>query len=181
MKCMICKNVEMVKRELEEKLPASECTKCGGIWISANNYWNWLKSQGSPLPEKPENYTLKLEVFDSKQVKICPDCGHFLTRRKVGHGLGFCVDRCETCGGIWLDKNEWEILKSRNLHDEIHFIFSEPWQRAVAQEENRKAYESHAEKFLGTADYGKISEFKRWLEKHPQKSFILAYVKNQEL
>ncbi len=93
---------------------------------------------------------------------------------------GLQAAECPKCGGIWLDKNEWEVLKSRNIHEEIHFIFSEPWQKAVLQDEQKKAYEAHAEKLLGNADYGRLSEFKKWVSRHPQKSFILAYVKDQQ-
>ncbi|NQZ56771.1 MAG: zf-TFIIB domain-containing protein [Lentisphaeraceae bacterium] len=35
---------------------------------------------------------------------------------RVGHGLQFYVERCATCGGVWLDKNEWESLKAQGFH-----------------------------------------------------------------
>jgi hypothetical protein len=51
-----------------------------------------------------------------------------MTKYKVGHGFRFTIDRSLT-GGAWLDAGEWEALRGRNFRDEIHFIFTDPWQR----------------------------------------------------
>jgi Zn-finger nucleic acid-binding protein len=168
----------MVATKIEESLSGMECPVCKGVWISPNSYWQWLKDKGSVLPEKPQEYTLRVELSDSKNIKVCPECSHFMTRRKVGHGIPFCVERCETCGGIWLDRNEWNVLKSRNLHDEIHFIFSEPWQKTVTREEQRKSNEVLAKKILGETDFKKILDVQKWLSNHPHKNFVMAYLNN---
>src|SRR5207244_2897796 len=96
---------------------------------------------GSDLPERPAEEGLRLPVSDNAVPKLCPDCGHILLPYHVGHALNFTLDHCGHCGGTWFDKNEWEILKSRNLHDDIHFIFSHVWQAEVFHEERRQAHE----------------------------------------
>ena len=35
-----------------------------------------------------------------------------MTRLELPGAAGFCVDRCEACGGIWLDASELEKVKA---------------------------------------------------------------------
>ena len=177
MKCVLCGN-QMTLIDLDENLKGLRCVECGGTWIKANAYWKWLKSHDGTLPEKPESETAPLPVEDTCNMKICPDCGHFLTKRKVGHGISFHIDRCQCCGGIWLDKNEWEVLKSRNLHDEIHFIFSQEWQEEIREQARRKRYDDEVKKLIGIEDFKTVSEFKKYLDSHIAKNIILAYLQN---
>lgn len=179
MNCLLCDKVAMQKKSIDENLEGYVCSKCEGVWIQAKAYWKWIKSHGHILLEKPESETLDLEVLETKEIKICLDCGHFLTKRKVGHGISFHIDRCACCGGVWLDKNEWEILKSRNLHDEIHFIFSREWQDEILHQEQYTAYSKQIEDRLGTESFQKVIEFKDWLAENPNDTVILAYLKNE--
>jgi len=178
MKCLVCENSDTEFKCIEDNLEAFVCAECAGVWIPAKAYWTWFHSLHAIMPEKPESETLNLPVSDSIQMKICPDCGHFLTKRKVGHGLEFHIDRCQCCGGVWLDKNEWEILKSRNLHDAIHLIFSQEWQEGILHEEQRRAYEEEIENILGREDYIYIKEFSEKYKFFPRKDVVLAYVRN---
>lgn len=43
-------------------------------------------------------------------VMLCPRCGQGMTER-TQHGVR--VDECASCGGLWLDKGEFEILARR--------------------------------------------------------------------
>jgi Zn-finger nucleic acid-binding protein len=178
MKCPVCKNVSLKNLEIEENLRGAECESCGGRWVRSAQYSKWLQSHGENLPELTKEQTADLEVHESIQAKICPDCGHFLTRRKVGHGLNFRLDRCGACGGIWFDKNEWEILKSRNLHDDVHFIFSAAWQERLHEEETRENLEQEYLELFGEKDFTEIKNFKKWLDSHPQKSAILGLLES---
>ena len=117
-----------------------------------------------------------MPVSDTTEAKLCPECGRLLSRGKVGHGVDFHLDRCATCGGIWFDKNEWEILESRNLHDDVHFIFSSAWQRSVRQEEQRATYEKRMASILGEDDLAKVREFKSWMASHDKRGSILGYL-----
>jgi Zn-finger nucleic acid-binding protein len=178
MKCLVCENSESIYKNIDENLKGFVCGECQGVWIPAKAYWNWLHTLHSTLPEKPESETVDLPVRDSDFIKICPDCGHFLSKRKVGHGLPFNIDRCQCCGGVWLDQNEWEVLKSRNLHDAIHLMFSQEWQEEILQEEQEKAYEDEIEKILGFEDYHYLKDFTDKYKLSPRKDVILAYVRN---
>ena len=178
MQCLVCEGEYLRPKYIDHNLEVFSCSGCSGIWIPAKAYWNWIHSLNTLLPEKPESATLDIPVFDTNVMKICPDCGHFLTKRKVGHGLNFHIDRCQCCGGVWLDKNEWDVLKSRNLHDAIHLIFSQEWQEEILQEEQKRIYESEIEKILGKEDYEILRNFTEKFRYSPRKHVVLAYVQN---
>ena len=178
MKCLVCENSETIYKNIDENLKGFVCVDCKGVWIPAKAYWNWLHSLNTVFSEKPESETVDLPVKDSFLIKICPDCGHFLSKRKVGHGVPFYIDRCQCCGGVWLDQNEWEVLKSRNLHDAIHLIFSQEWQEEILQEEQQRAYEEEIEKILGKEDYLYLKTFTDKYKFSPRKDVVLAYVRN---
>ncbi len=95
---------------------------------------------------------------------------------KVGHGIGFSLNRCGHCGGVWFDKNEWEIMKSRNLNDDVHLVFSEAWQSAVRHEEHQNAMDEILRKQIGDEDLKEIQRVKTWLQGHPKSGELYAYL-----
>ena len=102
-----------------------------------------------------------------------------MLRYRVGRGLSFYLDHCGSCNGVWFDRNEWEALKQRNLHDEVHLVFSNAWQNQLRQEEARDILDTiYSEKFQ--EDYEKIKEIKAWLDDHPERSQILSYSSNPD-
>lgn len=180
MNCPICKTVTLSRSESPEQLKFFECKTCKGRWLQSYQYWKWKDKQGRDLPEKSVADPVNLAVNDSENAKLCPECGHILIRFPVGHGIEFTLDHCGNCGGIWFDKNEWEVLKNRNLHYEVHKIFSAVWQTGV----RAKAHEKYIQNFylnkFGKEDYKKIEEMKNWMESHPLKHELYAYILEQE-
>jgi len=176
MKCPLCLTTEMTLHNLEENLLSQHCPACGGHWINSFQYWKWFDQHGENLPEKPPEEGLELPVEESEKAKLCPECGHFLIRYKVGHELDFSLDRCGHCAGIWLDHNEWEILKSRHLHDDMNYIFSQPWQARVFREEHVATHEKTLLERFGEQDLEQIRNIKAWLDSHPRRPEIIAYL-----
>jgi len=164
---------------LADGLKAYVCDKSGGHWISNEDYQAWLKDHGETMPEKTD-CEVDLEFQDAKQAKICPECGRILIKYNVGHGLPFFVDHCPGCGGVWLDKNEWEALREKNLHDEIHKIFSSHWQSGIRQDELRIKFATIYEKRFGREGYQNVKHFREWLVTHPQRAEILAYLEAKD-
>jgi Zn-finger nucleic acid-binding protein len=173
--CPICKTVPLGVSELEPTLPSHPCPQCLGQWIAPADYWKWLEGRG-PLSSEiaPAFAPLDLPVKETEAPKFCPDCGRFMRRHKVGHGVSLTVDRCGTCGGFWLDANEWEIFKSRNIHDRLHFVASDAWQADVARLEREKAHEQIVLDKIGAEDLEKIKSIKTWIEGHPRKAELYA-------
>lgn len=174
MKCPVCKTVSLQTIDLESHLRAHHCPQCDGIWIAATDYEQWLEHHGDRLPEK-EPDGIPIQADDHQQAKLCPDCKQIMLRYKVGHGLNFRLDQCGSCNGVWFDANEWEALKQRNLHDEVHLMFSAHWQAQVRQDEARQTLERvYTTTFK--ADYDKIKDFKAWLDEFPEREAVLDYV-----
>ena len=94
----------------------------------------------------------------------------------VGRGLSFTLDHCEGCKGIWLDRNEWEALKKRNLHDDLNLMFTSFWQT----EANRMARKKRSRIFM-LADsvrttMRRLSESVCGLDTKPNREELLAYL-----
>ncbi len=181
MKCPLCKDSDLKDVMLEEDLQTHSCEKCGGNWISSSSYWRWLEGRDAPLPEKavPDE---AIEVSDTKQAKICPDaeCGRIMLKYKIGHGVEFYVEQCGACNGVWFDRNEWEALKSRNLHDKLDMFFTESWQRKLRDDNMKKELESiYSDKF-GLEDFRKIQQVKDWLDGHLERQALLAFLDDDE-
>jgi Zn-finger nucleic acid-binding protein len=178
MNCPVCKTARLSFVDMDSDLKALACPQCQGRWVQSYQYWKWHDKHGSSLPEIPLPADRTLPVTDSHTAKLCPECGHFLTRFPVGHGLEFGLDRCGNCGGMWFDRNEWEILKNRNLHDNVHLIFSAIWQDQIKTELQIKSRENFYKTKFGPSDYQKIKEIKSWIDQHPLASELYAFLKN---
>lgn len=176
MKCPVCRQYDLLPFELEPNLTANICRNCDGKWISQNAYQLWLKSHEN-LPELPSK-EIKMTIPEFELAKLCPECRRILVKYKVGHNVPFNLDRCGTCAGVWLEKDEWEILRSRNLHDDLQKIFTDHWQEEVKQEETRNHLMlMYAEKF-GREDYEQILRFKEWVDSHEKADEIKAYIRD---
>lgn len=75
------------------------CGSCGGFWIAPEPLANALKKRGITLPESGGT------AGDLR----CPRDGAWLATFKFS---GVELDRCTQCGGLWLDKGEWEKISA---------------------------------------------------------------------
>jgi Zn-finger nucleic acid-binding protein len=174
--CPVCKETALADRELEPNLNCSSCSNCGGSWISSSQYDQWLTVHGEKLPEKAPEEGVKLVSGEKAGIKFCPECKTYLVKYKVGHGVEFSLNRCGRCGGVWFDKNEWEIMKSRNLHDEVHLVFSQAWQSSVREDEHKAAMDEILGSQLGEADFKEVQRIRNWLKEHPKSAELYAYL-----
>ena len=154
MNCPNCKNNILTNHRIEENLSAEVCESCGGYWVSSKNYETWLEAHGEILPEIPASEDSETTIPQFQPARLCPRDKRIMIKYKIGHSIPFTIDRCGDCGGVWFDKDEWETLKSRNLHDELSKIFTDQWHEDISHKETRKTFEKiYAEKF-GADDSG---------------------------
>ncbi len=176
MKCPICITFDLIPSSLENHLASRHCDNCGGNWIQSFEYWKWREYNRENLPEKPAEPEAPNPSTGTLVLKHCPECRSILIRYKVGHGFSFSLDQCSNCGGVWFDKDEWEALKSRNLHDDVFTIFTAPWQAQVRKEESALHQEQIYRKKFGDEGYEEINRIREWIDAHPRRHEILAYL-----
>lgn len=169
----------MVPVTLESGLQALRCPDSGGHYITANAYMLWLIQQPARLEHLPQKSAAAAHAHeDSTEVLVCPESGTLMSRYKVGHGFGFSIDRSIT-GGVWLDGGEWEALRERNFHDEIHLVFTAPWQKQVRDDRAMDVYEAKLKSSLGEDLLCRLTELRRELASHPHRNLALSYITNR--
>lgn len=179
MNCPLCHETWMQKVELEDNLTGLWCKKCAGHWIPGENYEKWLKSHGPTLPETEPSGN-EPEILDSKDAKLCPECGRILIKFKIGHNVDFALEHCGFCKGLWFDKNEWELLKVRNLHDEINEFVTSTYQKKMREESSRNKIEQIYRDRFGEKNYNELIRLKNWIDTHPLKSAIMAFIADKD-
>ena len=174
MQCAICQTATLTPVQLDPTLPAQTCASCGGTWIASTAYWSWLEQRRGAAPEPPP--AEPLDVADVARAKRCPGCGYLLLSYPIAVGIPLHLDQCGHCNSFWLDRDEWAALRAAGLHDKLHKIAGEPWQRELRQERHRRAMRAiYAERF-GADDYAEVQRVKAWLDAHPARSMLLAYL-----
>lgn len=180
MDCPVCKRASFQKQDLDHNLVGRRCMRCEGVWISAAEYWKWVKTRDAAEQALFDAAEVSLPVENVGQAKICPECGHLLRRYKVWPNVKFYLDRCSNCQGVWFDRNEWEYLKAQGAHDHIHEIFGEFWQEDIREQEARQRLEDLYLERFGAEDYARIKEIRAWLWEHPHQGALLAYLSDKD-
>jgi Zn-finger nucleic acid-binding protein len=180
MNCPICKNSPLAPTSLADGPAAAACSQCGGVWIDSTQYWKWIESRSQgrndPPADQPLDLSTQRPVNDSGPGKFCPACGRFLARAKPGRGLEFFLNRCGSCGGIWLDANEWENLRDAGLNDAIHFIFSDSWQAELSKAQRTRQHEQLLAEKIGPDALAEVKRIKAWLDGHSRKAELYAFL-----
>jgi Zn-finger nucleic acid-binding protein len=110
----------------------------------------------------------------------CPECRFRMVKYLVGRGMGFAIDHCHGCKGIWLDGNEWEALKKRNLHDDLNLMFTSFWQTEAQRLERKKKMEQIYVGRFGADDYAEIKRIRYWLDSKVNREELLAYLMDKD-
>ena len=180
MKCISCKNGELMIAEKDKELIVKECNSCKGFWIPAFNYAKYSAKHPPLLRDKniPEYKAYKNEK-DTAEAKICPDCGRITEKAIVGYGMDFYIDRCPHCHGIWLDDNEWNKLVENSLENMINYMFSESWKRRSIEYLANKKWADNIVNRIGDGTFLKVLDIIEWLKSQDYKDDILAFMLNE--
>lgn len=102
--CPKCSSESLVKTLTLGNIPLDACPGCSGIWFDKGELEALLiQSQGGSMPD--------LNLINPKAEGLdCPRCKSKMTRGGLTNPL-LLVDRCQSCGGIWLDPHELELLR----------------------------------------------------------------------
>jgi Zn-finger nucleic acid-binding protein len=168
--------VTMRPKTIEPGLDVFECPKSGGLWIPLLSYLAWKEKQPDKPAELPVGDTPVPQDDSKRRALICPESGRLLLRYGVGHGFQFHVEHSPATGGVWLDKGEWEALKSKGLHVGLHLIFTASYQRQIRSAEYNQTLNETFRDRIGAADFARVAEFGAWLASHPKRRDICCYL-----
>ena len=178
MNCPVCKSVALVAMDLDTNLSSLACAQCGGHWINGAEYWKWLEKHANIPETAAEDEGLSLA---EPGVHIdCPECRFRMVKYLVGRGMGFTLDHCQGCKGIWLDRNEWEALRKRNLHDDLNSMLTAFWQGEARREARKKRLEEIYVSRFGAENYAEIKKIRSWLDTVENKEEVLAYLADKD-
>ncbi|MBD2102167.1 zf-TFIIB domain-containing protein [Leptolyngbya sp. FACHB-261] len=182
MQCPKDKKISLLDGVLSGNLPVKCCPDCKGTWIPAFEYREWLATQPEPVAKSPNDFPIPALMVDFVQspldtkAALCPDCGRYLSRARVGFGTPFYVERCLDCGGIWCDYGEWEVLEKLGLQTTIAQMFSAEWQMRVRENEQAQRERRLMIERLGEDLASQVFDLARVLEVHPHGDFAVAYL-----
>lgn len=106
MNCPKCASEELVNSQVLGNIPLDHCVGCGGIWFDKEELEKLLRQSQGALPAE-------LELIDPKAEGLaCPRCRGKMSRGGLVNPL-LLVDKCPSCGGVWLDARELALLKKQ--------------------------------------------------------------------
>ncbi len=179
MQCPICAPITLQSTVLDVNLSAQRCPQCDGLFISSTDYWTWREQHGPDLPERPDPEPISSNS-EPARAKQCPFCRHLLLPYRISLDIPFTVDHCGACNGMWFDRDEWSSLQRRNLHDNLHQMFGESWQRRLRAAEHRARMDAIYRTKFGETDYTEVRRVKAWLDAHPQRQALRAYLNAED-
>jgi Zn-finger nucleic acid-binding protein len=171
--CPICRTAGLEPAYLEADLPVAQCTNCRGVWVTSARYFGYVSLQSPEAASAPE---IAAPAPDTPGMKICPECRKFMRYYPVGHGVAFGIDKCSTCGGVWLNDGEWAALKARGFHLKIHAVSSDIWQAAVERDQRAEHEAAAMQRRLGPVDFAELTRIVEWLRQNPHRAEILAHL-----
>jgi Zn-finger nucleic acid-binding protein len=132
------------------------CDGCGGEFIGSGELAHIVRTRGERFPElegvdlshiKP---AFGVPTSEKQRTLTCPECATDMNVVNYGSDSGIFVDRCPSCGGLFLDSGELENVQILMEH----WADQAPQQiRAIAGELERtrqKAAETGSDVFRGS-------------------------------
>ena len=155
------------------------CGKCTGHWLRFGDYLAWRDRQTGEVPEVPGEMAAETVEPSGGPARRCPDCGHLLTRYRVGRGVSFALDRCGNCSGVrpgfrrMDDTPRTRVARQRAPDVRTGLAFRRA--DGGAPPSGRGAVRATA----GCRLRAGAREFAEWVAAHPRRSEIMAYVQSR--
>jgi Zn-finger nucleic acid-binding protein len=99
-----------------------------------------------------------------------------MTKYRISSGQNNRLDLCANCDEVWLDRGEWDLLKSLNLGAEMPKVFTEEWQRKIRKKVSEESRRQRFVGILGEDVVGEADKISSWLKDSPQRTQILQYL-----
>lgn len=93
--------------------------------------------------------------------------------------LGFSLDRCPRCGGVWFDHGEWDRLAEANVVENLSVLWDPAFRAAKRQEKEQARIDDELRAQIGEESFARLREFTDWLTDEPAKSRVLAWIEHE--
>ncbi|QUM79793.1 zf-TFIIB domain-containing protein [Moritella sp. 5] len=175
MNCTSCKNGALFPSFIEGLFRAHTCSSCGGNWILIEDYVSW-KERNIDYQFSDDISIEESEIPDSKQALLCPASGSIMRKFRISSTNEHKLDYSAVVGGIWLDKGEWEWLKSEGLAGCLNAVVTQHWQKKIREKSAKDNFSDIYDAKFGHEVYSKIKQMREWLLVQDQKSDLRAYL-----
>ncbi len=178
MQCPKCKTDTLKATKFEQDLLGFECKSCKGTLISLMNYREWVeRSQDNAMGGRVT--AIITEIPDTRNALLCPKCGKVMVKYRISGYTNSFLDTCSACDFTWLDKGEWQLLKSLRLSSTMPKVFTESWQRRVRKDISERSRKQRMRSLVGDQDFAKVEELRTWLQHNPHKAQIIFYINHE--
>lgn len=172
MKCTSCKVGYLAPRIMDDLFRAHTCTECGGNWILIEDYVVWKENN----PDFNVADDITCEAVDTETALLCPQSGKIMRKFRITSKRPHRLDYSAFVGGVWLDKGEWDLIKQDGLAGSLNAVLSVQWQKNIRIDTAKVNFTSlYTDKF-GEESYSKLKEIRQWLDDHPNKADLRAYL-----
>lgn len=147
--------------------PIRDCRTCGGRWLPGSHVAAWRDVEATST--HPTN------LADDSVAALCPE-GHGILRRARLERLGFALDRCPHCKGVWFDHGEWDRLAAESVAEHLAELW-DPDKRASRRKAASQArIDEDLESAIGVDAMTLLKATANALDGHPEKSRALAWL-----
>jgi len=113
MDCPIC--LSAMKPIPYEGCPIHTCDSCGGEFVAGESLAAIVRTRHEKFPAallaQVQTQQPEFGVFCEARGLGCPACENPMRSMNYTGDTGVCIDRCELCNGIWLDREELEKVQ----------------------------------------------------------------------
>ncbi|WJG10039.1 zf-TFIIB domain-containing protein [Aliiglaciecola sp. LCG003] len=177
MECPKCQTGNLTLSYLELFFCVQTCNGCGGNWVLIEDYVKWKD-------QHPEYAYIDVDVTedldDAVKALLCPSSGLIMRKLKIAKETSHRIDYSASVGGVWLDNGEWQLLKNSGLAGSLNTILTEHWQLKIREQRTEDTFDMLYRTKFGDEDYDKVKVLREWLQSHPQKSDLRAFLLAQD-
>jgi Zn-finger nucleic acid-binding protein len=172
--CPTCAKSELLPIDLQDQLPALQCTDCRGTLLSLIAYRDWRATREAPSQSRIDVGEAS-SVADSTRLLRCPHCKGFMAKFRFSADARNQIDLCDECDVVWLDSGEWSLVEHLARRGQLAKVFDDGWQKRLREEQARRRAEERWSSVLGE-DYERARELRTWLALHPKGKELVAYL-----
>ncbi len=114
MDCPTCHKA--MKPVAYEGCPIHTCDSCGGEFVAGESLAAIVRTRQERFPDslmaQVQTRLPEFGVFCEARGLPCPACENAMRTMNYSGDSGVCVDRCQRCGGVWLDHEELEKVQA---------------------------------------------------------------------